>query len=553
MLVRLEARSEANEKFSVLDQRIAMLSREIVRRRAAESQLEAVSQRLRVTLSSIGDAVIATDQGGRVTFLNPVAEKLTGWPLSEATGILLHDVVCIIDEASRQRLGDPLTEVLATGGIAGVATHALLIGRDGAERPVDRSGAPIHDDRGRFVGVVLTLRDVAERHAMETELRIRSSRLEEAHRRKDEFLAMLAHELRNPLAPLSNAIALLRRPGLPAERVGQLVSMMDRQTLHLVRLVDDLLDAARLTNGKIGLKKERVSLTAVLAQALDTVRSEALRKEQSLKAEWTPADVQVEADEIRLVQVFANLLSNAVKFTPPGGIVKVTVLVLPGKARVDVIDTGLGLSSELSPRVFDLFVQAHTSIDRSQGGLGIGLTVVRELVELHGGSVEVASAGLGHGATFSVTLPLAGESRETASNEASFVDRLERTPVRLSILVVDDNVDAAESLSLLLGTLGHAVRAVHDPREALDMFQQGPRDVVVLDLGLPGMDGYELARRIRALPGPRRPLLLAVTGYGDDCARERSRAAGFDAHLTKPVHFQELAGWLEKWAARDEG
>lgn len=400
----------------------------------------------------------------------------------------------------------------------------------------DASGTPI-----RFDGVAV---DVTRQKETEQALR-------EDDRRKDEFLAMLSHELRNPLAPIRNAAEVLRSEGASGSSIERARSVIERQVHQMTRLVDDLLDVSRITRGKVVLRKERVNLGAVVTNAVQTSRPLIEAREHRLSVSLPQEPLELEGDSTRLEQVFANLLNNAAKYTDPGGSISVEVERDGKEAVVGVRDSGVGLGPDLLPRVFDLFVQAERSADRSQGGLGIGLTLVRNLVELHGGTVEAQSEGLGRGCEFVVRLPILA---------AAVVDPTSREPdpalghQACCVLVVDDSVDGAETLADLLQIWGHEVRLAFDGPTALTRAIDFQPAVVLLDIGLPGMDGYEVARRLRREAAfPANALLVALTGYGQDSDRRRALQAGFDEHLTKPVDLDALRTLLARVGCAGEG
>ncbi|WP_437961819.1 GAF domain-containing protein [Sorangium sp. So ce119] len=379
--------------------------------------------------------------------------------------------------------------------------------------------------------------------------------LRDQDRRKDEFLATLAHELRNPLAPIRTGLEILQVAG-SGEQARKILAMMERQIGHMVRMVDDLLDVSRITRGKVELRRERVDLRSVLNGALETSRPliEAAAHELAVRLPAEP--LLLDADPTRLAQVFANLLNNAAKYTPRGGVIRLTAQREGAGVVVRVVDNGVGIPADMLPKVFDMFTQVVRSIDRAQGGLGIGLTLVRRLVELHGGTVHAESDGPGCGSTFAVRLPLAA-AEEPASRRSSPGPAGRDAAAALRILVVDDNVDGAESLALLLRMSGHRTRAVHTGPEALAAARELGADVVFLDIGLPGMSGYEVARRLRAEPGFAGLVLVALTGWGTEDDRRQAREAGFDHHLTKPVDAAELrrlvASVAQAAAARRQG
>jgi len=376
-------------------------------------------------------------------------------------------------------------------------------------------------------------RERADLLARERAARAEAERLlreaKEADRRKDEFLAMLAHELRNPLAPIKNAAYVLLAGGADpaARRAGEIVA---RQVDHLVRLVDDLLDVSRITRGTVELRTDPVDLTVVAGRAVEATRPLLDARRHRLAFAPPPGPVWVTGDADRLVQVVANLLNNAAKFTPPGGEVRLSVGRVGPAAEVRVADTGVGIPAELLPRVFDLFAQGDRTLARSEGGLGVGLTLVKRLVELHGGAVEARSGGPGRGSEFVVRLPAAGAASAAADEPAADAP----AAAGRRVLVVDDNRDAADTLAHLFGAAGYEVRTAYDGPEALTVADDFRPEAAVLDIGLPQMDGYEVARRLRGRFGAGL-LLVAVTGYGTEEDRRRAVDAGFDAHFAKPA------------------
>ena len=356
--------------------------------------------------------------------------------------------------------------------------------------------------------------------------------LEEANRRKDEFLAMLAHELRNPLAPIRNASEILARKLANDPQMKRTVNLVKRQVTHLARLVDDLLDVSRITQGRIELRRAPQELAPILAQARESVEPLLREKEHVLLVSTSFEPLYVYGDHARLVQSVANVLTNAAKYTDPGGEIRLELRRQSEQAVIAVSDTGVGIAPELLPRVFDLFVQGDRSLDRSQGGLGIGLSVVKRLVEMHHGRVTARSEGTGHGSVFEIHLPLID------APAGSYAHPSARTIQSKRILIVDDNVDAANSLAEMLQIDGHITEVVYTGRDALSCALARPADVILLDIGLPDMNGYEVAARMRPKIGPAQ--LIALTGYGQTEDVRRATEAGFDAHLIKPVDFDEL-------------
>ncbi|MFO1397735.1 MAG: response regulator [Burkholderiales bacterium] len=388
---------------------------------------------------------------------------------------------------------------------------------------------------------------VAQLKVSERRLRQQGEALAEADRRKNEFLAMLAHELRNPLQPIRMAIELMRSPATPADRRDWAYVVIERQVSQLVRLVDDLLDASRITSGKLSLRKDRVDLAGVVSAAVDAQRPSAEARQQQLSVTVPQEPVWIHGDAMRLTQVFQNIINNAIKFTPTRGHVTVTLSAHDG-ARVTIRDDGAGMEAGELARVFDIFYQAHPQPDEAQGGLGIGLALVRQLVELHGGTVEARSDGRGRGSEFTVRMPLvdAPETGVPAKQDAAPAT----PPTARRILVVDDNRDAAESLALMLRLVGNEVDTVYDGEQAVTAVSSFRPDVVLMDLGMPRLDGLGAARAIRENPHASAVVLVAITGWGDDSDRRMSREAGFDRHLVKPVVPSELLALLSSLDAR---
>ncbi|HKA60884.1 MAG TPA: CHASE3 domain-containing protein [Methylomirabilota bacterium] len=519
---------------------IWLFASNIAMRQRAADVVHAERERFRTTLTSIGDAVIVTDAQGRITLLNPVARTLTGWG-EDAIGRPLEEVFRIVNESTRGAVENPATKVIRRGRVVGLANHTVLIARTGGEVPIDDSGAPIRDGRGRIVGVILVFRDVTERRRAERVT-------EEADRRKDEFLAMLAHELRNPLAPIRNAAHTLALLGGDDTRLRWVSEVIERQVGLMTRLVDDLLDVSRITSGKITLQRARVSMREVVEQAVEMAQPATEGRKQTLEAA-VEADVgRVDGDQARLVQAVGNLLDNAIKYTDDGGRIVVAARRDGGDVVIAVRDTGAGIAADLLPRVFDLFTQADRSLERKQGGLGLGLTLVRRLVEMHGGSVHVSSDGLGLGSEFTIRLP--GVDQGDGSDESIVPSAMAASGPAAArrILVVDDQPDSTDSLAMFLRLRGHEVQTAHDGPGALEEIARGRPEVVFLDLGLPGMSGYDVARQIRAQADTRDLRLVAITGYGTEADRVKSRAAGFDVHLAKPVDPQALDALLARWS-----
>jgi CheY-like chemotaxis protein/two-component sensor histidine kinase len=378
-----------------------------------------------------------------------------------------------------------------------------------------------------------------------TERKQAEDALKQADRRKDEFLAMLAHELRNPLAPIGAAAELLSFAHLEQQRVKQTSQVILRQVQHMTGLVDDLLDVSRVTRGLVTLEKNDVDIKRVIASAVEQVGPLIEAKRHHLVTDLASGAAHVLGDQKRLVQVVANLLNNSAKYTAEGGHIALTMEVHDHQVLLHVKDNGSGIATDLQPHVFDLFSQANRSADRSLGGLGLGLALVRSLVDLHGGKVACFSEGVGRGSCFTVTLPRQVE-HETIHADFVNLNGIETAQRRLRILVVDDNVDAAQTLGQLLEAVGHDVLVEHTSMRALETARDQAPDVCILDIGLPDIDGYQLAQRLRAQSETSACLLVAITGYGQEQDRRSALTAGFDHHLVKPVDIIQLSGMLAK-------
>lgn len=440
----------------------------------------------------------------------------------------------------------------------------LVITRNGAESAATAQmlrtlgNVTLVERPTRVATLVSTVRSALRARERQYELRDHIAKLErieralrEADHRKDEFLATLGHELRNPLASILTGLELIRLAGLTQPSALRAASVIDRQVNHLVRLVDDLLEVSRITRGIIDVRKEPLDLAAILRGAIDTSKGVLDASQHELTVEIPLRAIPVMGDPVRLTQVFANLLNNAAKYTNTGGHIAITARVDDGHVHVSVRDDGIGLDPALLSLVFEMFMQVDRANRRTQGGLGIGLTLVRSLVDMHGGTVEARSDGPGTGSEFIVTLPMIADVRPTV--QAAKEKGSEEFPAR-RILVVDDNHDAADSLGTLLGALGSDVRVAHGGKEALDEASTFLPDVILLDIGMPGLDGYEVARRLRGRAEFQKTLLIALTGWGQEEDRRRSSAAGFDHHMVKPPNLEQLRDYLERRrrAATDE-
>jgi PAS domain S-box-containing protein len=610
----------------------------------------------RVAFASIGDAVILTDEAGLVTYMNPVAEQLCARSMAEAVGKPLREVFDIVNEQTRQPVENPVERVLREGVVVGLANHTILLRPGRNDVPIDDSAAPIKDEQGRIIGVVLVFRDVREKReadllrerlaaivessddiivskdfdgiitswnkgaqqtlgyrpeevigkhvsvlfppdAMEdtekilgkirrgekvdhyqtrrlrkdgqiidvsltvspihdstgkivgaskigrdiTQQKKLEAERQEADRRKDEFLAMLAHELRNPLASINNAVQLFGHFETEAD-LEWAKEVVQKQVKHLTRLIDDLLDASRITRGKISLRKELLDLSPIVSSAVEVVRPLIEDRQHELVLSLAPGALRLEADPVRLEQILINLLTNAAKYTDAGGRISLSAMRDDGHIVIRVQDNGIGIAPELMPHIFDAFTQGDRSIARSEGGLGIGLTLVQKLTEIHGGTVSVTSRGIGQGSEFTIRFPACNEAVSAKPHVKKGLPRVARQSSR--ILVVDDSVDTAQGMSKLLSLLGHDVKTAHDGYQALEVARQQRPEVILLDIGLPKMDGYQVVRQLRQESCCKTALIIAISGYGQDEDRRKSEEAGFDHHLVKPIDFDALLSLL---------
>jgi len=505
---------------------------------------------LATTLASIGDAVIVTDASGKVTFLNQVAQRLTGWAADEAAGQPLHAVFKILNEQTRASVEDPVGKVLRLGTVVGLANHTLLVRKDGTEIPIDDSAAPIRGSDGGLFGVVLVFRDFTERKQVERErerllANAHAARVEaeRAGRMKDEFLATLSHELRTPLNAILGYATLMRTYKMEQKEADEAVAIIERNARIQARLIDDLLDMNRIISGKIRLDLQTVRIEEIIEEALNTVRPSAEAKAIRLEKHNARKVDILRGDPARIQQIIWNLLSNAVKFTPAGGTVDVAVQQNGSSLDITVRDTGQGIEPEFLPFVFERFRQADATITRMHGGLGLGLSIVRQLVELHGGTVQARSSGKDQGASFTVSLPTASKISGDATARRSAILKSEpavtATAADLSgirALVVDDESDATTLAKRVLEERGAEVATAASCDEALAKLGENPFNLLISDLGMPEEDGYVLIRRVRALDGGNRDILaIALTAFAREEDRERATAAGFNQHLAKPV------------------
>ena len=443
------------------------------------------------------------------------------------------------------RLKDYLAIVAAVTvlslGLAALIFHRLQHAVTGPILAVTQVAQEVIEQRNYSLHVPKTTDDevgvlVDAFNNMLAEVKRRTEALQRADRRKDEFLATLAHELRNPLAPLTTALEILKRADTDPAARQRARDIMERQVRQMARLIDDLLEVSRINTGKLELRRQPLELIAVLRNAIEIAEPALRAREHALETHFPPLPLWVDGDPTRLSQVFANLLSNAAKYTDPGGHVRVEVEAVAGDVTVRVSDDGIGIDPSQQDSIFEMFRQVDQTLEGRRAGLGVGLTLARQLVELHGGTIAVASEGLGRGAQFSVLLPL-GQA-PPALADAPLADTTALQPLR--VLIADDNVDFASTLAAMLRAHGHDVQVVHDGQAALDAALAGRPQVGLFDIGMPGLNGYDLARRLRAHHGTRGMRLVAINGWGQDGDRARSRAAGFDRHLMKPVQTEQV-------------
>ncbi len=502
---------------------------EALARREAQAQMSALDQRFRALVTATSDMVYQMDaqwtemrqlQGHG--FLPDAQNPSSDW------------FERYIPEPDRMRVREAIAQALQTRSM--FELEHQVFEADGGIGWVFSRAIPMLDERGRVTGWFGAASDVSRRKRVEQELQLSEERLRDADRRKDEFLATLAHELRNPLAPIRNAVHLLGLLGQD-ERIGKVRAILDRQVSHMVRLVDDLLEVSRISRGRITLQREHVRLGRVIDAAIEASLPGIERAGHRLTVTVEHENAWVHADPVRLAQVFVNLLNNAARYTPARGHIELSVARQGDDVAVTVADDGIGIAAEQLPRLFEMFSQVDPGPGHAQGGLGIGLSLSRRLMQLHGGSLHAHSDGLGRGSRVTAMLPLAVEGARGAEPAAPS-EAQPQAPRR--VLVVDDNRDAAESTALLLSTLGAQVQVVYDGASALDVARQWMPEVVLLDIGMPGMDGHQVARSLRAQVGACVPFLVALTGWGQAQDRERTRHSGFDHHLVKPVEMKTL-------------
>jgi PAS domain S-box-containing protein len=518
-------------------QRQYLIREYLAEREETEKVLRENEERLRLIMENVHDHAIYTlDIDGNISGWNIGAERVFGYTQDEILGKPGH-LVFSCDGACDGRAPKELAICCERGR---ATSEGWQFRKDGSRFWADGSMERIHDKGGQPKGFVRIVSDRTQRKRTEEKLR-------DNDRRKDEFLAMLAHELRNPLSAISNAVQIVKRPDAAAHHPWA-SGVIEAHVVHLARMIDDLLDVSRITRGKIKLKKARVDMADVITSALETSRPLIEERNHQLLVAISPEPMPVKGDPTRLEQIFVNLINNAAKYTDPGGSIRVSAHHDHGECVFAVEDNGIGMPPELVSNAFELFVQGDRTIARSEGGLGIGLTLVRSLVAMHGGAVAGESAGVGQGSRFSVTLPLDPESAVPLVPAAGGAST-GSAACSARVLVVDDNADAADGLAQLLGLFGHRAITTYDGPSAITETRKIQPDVILLDIGLPGMDGFEVARLLRS-EGFGDVLIVAVSGYGEAQASERLKASGIDHHLVKPVDFDALRALIENRTRR---
>ena len=515
----------------------AKITRDLTERRRHEEELRASEERVRLLVDNVRDyAIFMLDTRGVVRSWNTGAEAIMGWRPEEIVGRHFSTFFTPQDVAA----GLPEAELRTAREKSHFEEEGWRVRKDGALFWANVVVTAIHGPDGELRGFAKVTRDMSERRRLEE--------LESSSRRMNEFLAMLAHELRNPLAPIRNAVTIMQLETLSSPVLRNCRDVIDRQLTHVTRLVDDLLDVGRLTTGKIKLRKELLRLSDVVARSVEIARPVIAARRHSFELEQPADPVYVQGDSTRLSQVLQNLLVNAAKYTPEGGAIRLVVVPTGNFVDVAVHDTGRGIAQENLERIFQLFVQADTGTQAAaESGLGIGLTLARSLAEMHGGAIHADSPGLGRGSTFTLRLPIASRTPEEA--EADRVAE-EEAAGNLRVLVIDDNRDSADSATDVLRLLGNRVESAYDGASGVAVARRFHPHMILLDLAMPGMDGYEVRRRLREDPALAEAFLVAMTGFGNEDDKRRTREAGFDAHLTKPVELDALMGLLNEVRAR---
>ncbi|HVT26859.1 MAG TPA: PAS domain S-box protein [Lacipirellulaceae bacterium] len=500
---------------------------DVTDRKRAEESLRESEQRFRNMADQAPVMIWVTEADGSCSFLGKTWYEFTGRTPASSLGFGWIEAVHPDDHAVARE------NFLEANSQHQPFRHEYrLLGKDGYYHWVIDAAQPRFDDNGVFLGYIGSVIDISDRKRIEEALRQREAALKEADRRKDEFLALLAHELRNPLAPIRTGLELMRLASDDPAVVDEVRITMERQTRQMVRLIDDLLDVSRITRGTLELRKSRVELSAVIESAVEAVRPLIQELGHQLEIEIPKHPVVVEADPTRLAQVISNLLHNAAKYMSRGGRIDLVVARQADAVTISIKDKGIGIPREMIDRIFDMFIQVDASLERAHGGLGIGLTLVKRLVEMHGGTVEARSDGLNHGSEFLVHLPIVVELLAEADRA---VDGVPPSAARRRILVVDDNETAAHVLAMLLRALGNEVQTAFDGETAIELAERIRPDIMLLDIAMPKMNGYEAARYVRQQPWGKSIVLAALTGWGQEDDKRRTREAGFDHHFVKPL------------------
>jgi PAS domain S-box-containing protein len=508
------------------------ITRDLTERRRHEETLRESEERFRLLVNSVKEyAIFMLDADGCVASWNLGAERIIGYTAAEIIG---RSVECLYPAEAAQR-GEPQRDLATVIAHGGMEVNGLRVRKDGTRFWANVVVCSAHDLDGKLRGFAQVTRDLTERKQFKA--------LEESHQRTHEFLAMLSHELRNPLAPLKTSVDIMRMREMSDPVLVRARDVIGRQVQHLTHIIDELLDISRITSGRIRLTSDVLDLESIVQRAVEAARPLLDSKGHSLEIETPGHYVGVRGDLTRLTQVFVNLLNNAAKYTPDRGRIEVAIRATQKSAAVHIRDNGIGIAPQLLPRMFDLFTQGDRPLDRAEGGLGVGLALVHQIVSLHGGFVKAFSEGTGCGSELVVTLPQNFE--EISMPVVPDSQPTESQQRRRRLMVIDDNKDAAESMSMLFELWGHEVVCVYDGRAALETAAKYRPDAVFLDIGLPGMDGYEIAERLRELPESQRTVLVAITGYGQEEDRRRSREAGIDHHLVKPVSPETLHKLLD--------
>jgi len=501
---------------------------------ALSLELQRQKELLSVTLSSIGDCVLVTDKEGRITFMNPMAEEITGWKWSEAIGRPTTEVFRILNEHTRAPVESPVDKVIREGVIVGLANHTLLIRKDGSEIPIDDSGAPIRDGQGGIRGIVLVFRDFTQQKRAEQEVLAAKNAAETANKAKDQFLAMLSHELRTPLTPVLATLNLWEAseeipPALRAD-----VEMLRRSVELEARIIDDLLDLTRIARGLLSFSPENTDVHSLIEFLVGLSQSELQNKVLKLALKLDAPRHHVHTDAARLQQILWNVLRNAVKFTEQGGAVTI-ITSNDAQDRLDITfhDTGIGMTPDTISKLFVPFEQADPTINRRYGGLGLGMTISNALVELLDGEIRAESPGPGLGSTFTITFPTV----DPAANGSEPTSASRKSQDKVRLLLVEDHIDTARALARLLENRGFTTQVAPNVANALEAIEREEFDLYLCDLGLPDGTGIELIRKVRET---RKTPAIALTGFGMQEDVERAQKAGFDAHLTKPVNLQKL-------------